>query len=62
MIVCHAVVMTVRPYPSTGRALRQIMRRHHNQPPPGTPAARTTQAPAGTYRLSTRRAGGHSIG
>ncbi|MGK9463951.1 hypothetical protein ACSLFT_28555 [Streptomyces sp. G6] len=54
--------MTVRPYPSTGRALRQIMRRHHNQPPPGTPAARTTQAPAGTYRLSTRRAGGHSIG
>ncbi|MFC7983832.1 hypothetical protein [Streptomyces sp. NPDC057336] len=50
--------MAVRPYPSTGRALRQIMRRHHNQPPP----ARTTQAPAGTYRLSTRRAGGHSIG
>ncbi|MDN3244129.1 hypothetical protein [Streptomyces sp. ZSW22] len=46
--------MTVRPYPSRGRALRQIMRRHHNQLPT-VPAPRTPQNPAGVYRLSTRR-------
>ncbi|MFC7817585.1 hypothetical protein ACFUTR_23425 [Streptomyces sp. NPDC057367] len=52
--------MTVRPYLSTGRALRQIMRRHHNQLPT-IPAARTPQNPAGTYRLSTRQPDGHPI-
>ncbi|MEV0015419.1 hypothetical protein [Streptomyces tendae] len=46
--------MTVRPYPSRGRALRQIMRRHRNQLPP-PPGPRAPQGPAGAYRLSTRR-------
>ncbi|MGX1221978.1 hypothetical protein [Streptomyces ambofaciens] len=47
--------MTVRPYPSRGRALRQIMRRHRNKLPP-LPGQRAPQGPVGDYRLSTRRA------
>lgn len=45
--------MTHRPYPDRGRALRQIMRRHHNQ----LPARSLPQGPPGEYRLSTRRLG-----
>ncbi|MEZ3180836.1 hypothetical protein KYY02_19715 [Streptomyces pimonensis] len=49
--------MSVRPYPSRDRALRQILRRHHNELPPGIlPAARTPERP-GRYVLSTRRPG-----
>lgn len=65
--------MSVHPFPSRDRALRQIMRRHRNELPPG-PLLRATQpsgreaggrmraafaaAPnAGAYVLSTRRLG-----
>jgi hypothetical protein len=48
--------MSVRPFPSRDRALRQIMRRHRNELPPELlPAAREPQGPVGEYRLSTRR-------
>ncbi|MGV9351556.1 hypothetical protein ACWDSD_44065 [Streptomyces spiralis] len=49
--------MAHRPCPARGRALRQILRRHRNELPPGwlpsTPIEE--QGPAGEYRLSTRR-------
>ncbi|GHI91715.1 hypothetical protein [Streptomyces olivaceus] len=57
--------MTVRPYPSAGRALRQILRRHRNEIPTallgGREAAKRLKAgvaalpSAGGYVLSTRR-------
>ncbi|MER6917582.1 hypothetical protein [Streptomyces spiralis] len=50
--------MTYRPYPARGRALRQILRRHRNELPPGLlppVAPLEEQGPAGEYRLSTRR-------
>ncbi|WP_306191470.1 hypothetical protein [Streptomyces sp. MK5] len=49
--------MAHRPYPARGRALRQILRRHRNELPPGLlPSAPSkAQGPAGEYRLSTRR-------
>lgn len=57
MIVWQGSGMSVRPYPSRDRALRQILRRHHNELPPGIlPAARTPEQP-GRYVLSTRHPG-----
>ncbi|MFI9824434.1 hypothetical protein ACIHFC_28880 [Streptomyces sp. NPDC052013] len=48
--------MSVRPYPSRARALRQIMRRHRNNLPDHTPPARRgPQGAAGEYLLSTRQ-------
>ncbi|MFI6032932.1 hypothetical protein ACIBBD_01880 [Streptomyces sp. NPDC051315] len=50
--------MTVRPYPSRHRALRQILRRHRYELPPTLlPAVRAPQGPPGEYVLSTRRLG-----
>ncbi|MFF4827946.1 hypothetical protein ACFY20_34150 [Streptomyces sp. NPDC001312] len=48
--------MAHRPYPTRGRALRQILRRHRNELPPAVlPPARTQEQTAvGEYRLSTR--------
>lgn len=58
MIVCQGGVMSVRPYPSRDRALRQIMRRHRNQLPPDlVPAARPLAQGSGVYVLSTRHPG-----
>ena len=59
MIVCHAAGMSVRPFPSHDRALRQIMRHHGNEIPPELlPAARPpAPVPPGVYVLSTRRPG-----
>ncbi|MGI5408695.1 hypothetical protein ACQEV9_18115 [Streptomyces chartreusis] len=68
--VCHAALMSVRPYPSQARALRQIMRRHRNEiaaslraaQPGGQEAGEWMKAAlaalpsAGAYVLSTRRA------
>ncbi|MFJ1657192.1 hypothetical protein [Streptomyces anthocyanicus] len=49
--------MSVRPYPSRARALRQVMRRHGNEiPARPLPVQREPQARAGVYVLSTRRA------
>lgn len=68
MSLCHAAGMSVHPFPSRDRALRQIMRRHRNELPPG-PLLRAAQpggrmraafaaAPnANAYVLSTRRLG-----
>ena len=56
MIVCHAAAMSVRPFPSRHRALRQIMRRHRNEIPAYLlPAPRSPQPEPGVYVLSTRR-------
>ncbi|MEV7793394.1 hypothetical protein AB0O68_15585 [Streptomyces sp. NPDC087512] len=53
--------MSVRPYPSPARALRQIMRRHRNEIPVHlVPGPRAPQGPPGEYRLSTR--GAYSAG
>ncbi|MFD0209279.1 hypothetical protein ACFVH9_09135 [Streptomyces hirsutus] len=42
-IVCQGWRMSVRPYPSRARALRQILRRHRNEIPPSlAPATRET--------------------
>ncbi|MDT0616094.1 hypothetical protein [Streptomyces lancefieldiae] len=50
--------MKVRPFPSPGRARRQIMRRHGNQIPTHLlPAAPATEQVPGAYVLSTRRPG-----
>ncbi|WP_171059991.1 hypothetical protein [Streptomyces montanus] len=50
--------MAHRWYPTCGRALRQILRRHRNELPPDLlPFARTPQDPVGEYRMSTRRPG-----
>ncbi len=50
--------MSVRPYPSRDRALRQIMRHHRNEIPLRlVPPTREPQGPSGEYRLSTRRPG-----
>ncbi|MEU6421289.1 hypothetical protein [Streptomyces spiralis] len=49
--------MAHRPCPARGCALRQILRRHRNEPPPGRLPATPMhgQGPTGEYRLSTRR-------
>ncbi|MFD8199953.1 hypothetical protein [Streptomyces sp. NPDC059701] len=48
--------MSVRPFPSRARALRQIMRRHRNEIPARLlPAPRDPQPVPGVYVLSTRR-------
>ncbi|MEV5236510.1 hypothetical protein [Streptomyces pseudogriseolus] len=47
--------MSVRPYPSRDRALRQILRRHPRDTPP-LPGPRAAGEP-GMYVLSTRRPG-----
>ena len=54
MIVWQAGRMSVRPFPSRDRALRQIMRRHRNELPPELlPAGRApAPAPPGIYVLS----------
>jgi len=52
VIVWQGVRMSVRPYPSRDRALRQILRRRDLPLPQ---AAQPTQA--GRYVLSTRRPG-----
>ncbi|WP_309030893.1 hypothetical protein [Streptomyces alfalfae] len=50
--------MSAHPFPSRGRAKRQIMRRHGNQIPAHLlPAARAAEQAPGTYVLSTRRPG-----
>lgn len=57
MIVWQADRMSVRPYPSPERALRQIMRRHGNELPPELLPPAPTPVPSGVYVLSTRRPG-----
>ncbi len=58
MIVCHAAVMSVRPYPVAARAKRQIMRRHGNEIPAHLlPVPREPQGQPGVYVLSTRHPG-----
>jgi hypothetical protein len=50
--------MSVHPFPSRARALRQIMRRHRNEIPPALlPAPRVAPQEPGAYVLSTRRPG-----
>ncbi|MDH3037950.1 hypothetical protein [Streptomyces sp. TRM75561] len=48
--------MSVRPYPSRDRALRQILRRHPRDTPP-LPGPRTAGEQPGLYVLSMRRPG-----
>jgi hypothetical protein len=55
VIVWQAARMSVRPYPSRDRALRQILRRHPRDTPP-LPGPRAAEEP-GLYVLSTRRPG-----
>jgi hypothetical protein len=56
VIVWQGVRMSVLPYPSRDRALRQIMRRHRNEiPPEMLPGPRLQQGWPGVYVLSKRR-------
>ncbi|MFE0887942.1 hypothetical protein ACFW4Q_02705 [Streptomyces rochei] len=58
VIVCHADVVSFRPFPSRERALRQVMRRHDGWLPVHLlPDAREPQGQPGVYVLSTRRPG-----
>jgi hypothetical protein len=58
VIFCHAAAMSVRPFPSRDRALRQVMRRHDGWLPVHLlPDARQPQGQPGVYVLSTRRPG-----
>jgi hypothetical protein len=56
VIVWQGVRMSVRPYPSRDRALRQILRRRPRDTQP-LPGPRAVGEQPGLYVLSTRRPG-----